>query len=50
VAHNSTLEAIATLKPSSLNDLAQVRGVGPSFLERHGADVLALIGGRADGT
>jgi ATP-dependent DNA helicase RecQ len=45
VAHNSTLDAIATLRPSSVADLAQIKGVGPTFLERHGADVLALLGG-----
>jgi superfamily II DNA helicase RecQ len=44
VAHNSTLDAIATLRPSSVADLAQIKGVGPAFLERHGADVLALLG------
>lgn len=43
VAHNRTLEAIAAQRPGSLEDLAQVKGVGPSFLERHGADVLALV-------
>ena len=43
VAHNRTLEAIAVLRPSSLDELEQVKGVGPTFLERHGADVLALI-------
>jgi ATP-dependent DNA helicase RecQ len=43
VAHNRTLEAIAALRPGSLDDLAQVKGVGPTFLERHGADVLALV-------
>jgi ATP-dependent DNA helicase RecQ len=43
VAHNRTLEAIAALRPSSVDELAQVKGVGPTFLERHGVDVLALI-------
>jgi ATP-dependent DNA helicase RecQ len=43
VAHNRTLEAIAALRPSSVHELARVKGVGPAFLERHGADVLALI-------
>jgi ATP-dependent DNA helicase RecQ len=46
VAHNRTLEAIAALRPSSEDDLAQIKGVGPTFLERHAADVLALISGR----
>jgi superfamily II DNA helicase RecQ len=44
VAHNRTLEAIAALRPRSVGELGQVRGVGPTFLERHGADVLALVG------
>jgi ATP-dependent DNA helicase RecQ len=43
VAHNSTLEAIAALKPSSIDELAQIKGIGPAFVERHGAHVLALI-------
>jgi DNA uptake protein ComE-like DNA-binding protein len=25
-------------------ELAQVKGVGPAFLERHGAEVLTLVG------
>jgi ATP-dependent DNA helicase RecQ len=43
IAHNRTLETIAALRPSSIDELAQVKGVGPAFLERHGADVLALL-------
>jgi superfamily II DNA helicase RecQ len=43
VAHNSTLESIAALRPRSLAELAAVKGVGPAFIERHGSDVLALI-------
>ena len=43
VAHNSTLEAIAALRPSSLTELAMIKGVGPAFVDRHGADVLALV-------
>ncbi|HWD69198.1 MAG TPA: ATP-dependent DNA helicase RecQ [Solirubrobacteraceae bacterium] len=43
VAHNSTLEAIATLRPGSAEQLAGIKGVGPAFVERHGADVLALV-------
>jgi ATP-dependent DNA helicase RecQ len=44
VAHNSTLEAIAALKPSSLDELAAIKGVGPAFVERHGSQVLELVG------
>jgi ATP-dependent DNA helicase RecQ len=47
VAHNRTLEAIAALRPGSLGELAAVKGVGPTFLERHGADVLALVADQA---
>jgi ATP-dependent DNA helicase RecQ len=43
VAHNRTLETIAALRPASLDELAQVKGVGPAFLKRHGPDVLALV-------
>jgi ATP-dependent DNA helicase RecQ len=43
VAHNSTLEAIAALKPSSLDELAGIKGVGPTFVKRHGNQVLALV-------
>jgi ATP-dependent DNA helicase RecQ len=44
VAHNRTLEAIAALRPGSVAELAQVKGVGPAFLEHHGAEVLTLVG------
>jgi ATP-dependent DNA helicase RecQ len=47
VAHNSTLESIAARRPSSLAELATIKGVGPAFVERHGEHVLALVGGRA---
>ncbi|HET9720355.1 MAG TPA: ATP-dependent DNA helicase RecQ [Solirubrobacteraceae bacterium] len=43
VAHNRTLEAIATRRPSSLSELAEISGIGPSFIERHGPQVLALL-------
>jgi ATP-dependent DNA helicase RecQ len=43
VAHNSTLASIAALKPSSADELAQIKGVGPAFVERHGSAVLALV-------
>jgi ATP-dependent DNA helicase RecQ len=47
VAHNSTLEAIAARKPSTLAELAAIRGVGPAFVDRHGAGVLALVAAAA---
>ena len=46
VAHNSTLQLIATLKPSTLDELETIRGVGPTFVDRHGEQVLALVAGQ----
>jgi ATP-dependent DNA helicase RecQ len=43
VAHNSTLESIAALKPATLDELAGIKGIGPAFVERHGRQVLALV-------
>ncbi|HZO58317.1 MAG TPA: ATP-dependent DNA helicase RecQ [Solirubrobacterales bacterium] len=43
VAHNSTLQLIATLRPSTLDELETVRGVGPAFVDRWGEQVLALV-------
>jgi ATP-dependent DNA helicase RecQ len=43
VAHNSTLESIAAVRPATLQELAAIRGVGPAFVKRHGAGVLALV-------
>ncbi len=45
VAHNSTLESIATLRPGSLPELARIKGVGPAFVARHGEAVLGLVAG-----
>ena len=47
VAHNRTLEAIAGARPASLDALAEISGIGPSFLRKHGGDVLTLVA--ADG-
>ena len=43
VAHNSTLESIAALRPCTLTELASIKGVGPAFVERHGEHVVALV-------
>ena len=43
VAHNATLEAIAARRPQTLAELAAIRGVGPAFIERHGARVLEVV-------
>ena len=44
VFHDATLHAIADRRPGSLADLAQVPGVGPTRLERHGSDLVELVG------
>jgi ATP-dependent DNA helicase RecQ len=43
IAHNSTLESIASLRPASLAELGRIKGVGPSFVERHGGQVLEIV-------
>jgi superfamily II DNA helicase RecQ len=45
VANNRTLEGIATCRPRDTASLAQIHGIGPTFLKRHAADVLQLVGG-----
>jgi ATP-dependent DNA helicase RecQ len=44
VFHDRTLAMIASLKPRSLDALAQVPGVGPAKLAAYGQALLALIG------
>ena len=43
VFHNSTLAEIAARRPRTIGELASVPGVGPTKLERYGADVLAAL-------
>ncbi len=43
VAHNAALELIAHTRPRSLAELGALSGIGPTFLERHGQAVLALV-------
>jgi DNA helicase II / ATP-dependent DNA helicase PcrA len=43
IFHNTTLAEIAARAPKSLAELALVPGVGPTKLERYGADVLAAL-------
>jgi RecQ family ATP-dependent DNA helicase len=45
VAHNTTLTAIAATRPTDEQALAAIRGVGPSFIAKHGADVLEIVSG-----
>ncbi len=43
VFHDATLESIAELAPTSEAALSTVTGIGPTKLERYGAEVLAVI-------
>ena len=43
VAHDATLEAIASARPTSVERLAEIRGVGPTFVSRHADRVLELV-------
>jgi DNA helicase II / ATP-dependent DNA helicase PcrA len=45
VFHNSALVAIADAHPTSLDELAEVPGVGPAKLERYGDDLLEVLSG-----
>ncbi len=47
VFHNSVLVAIADARPRSLDELAEVPGVGPAKLDRYGEDVLEVLSGIA---
>jgi superfamily II DNA helicase RecQ len=44
VAHDQTLAEIADARPDSLAGLRRVKGMGPTKLERYGADILAVLG------
>jgi RecQ family ATP-dependent DNA helicase len=43
VASNRTLTAIATVKPLDEDSLLGVSGVGPSFMEKYGSEVLRIV-------
>jgi ATP-dependent DNA helicase RecQ len=43
IFHDQVLREIAALRPGNREELAQIRGVGASKLERYGARVLAIV-------
>jgi ATP-dependent DNA helicase RecQ len=43
VAANTTLEGILRARPKSLDELIEVKGVGPAFRERHGESLLQAL-------
>ncbi len=50
VAHNSTLAAIAASRPTNEEGLAAIRGVGPSFIAKYAAEVLAMTAAHGGGS
>ncbi len=43
VASNRTLIAIASVKPADEEQLAEINGVGPAFMEKYCSDVLRIV-------
>jgi superfamily II DNA helicase RecQ len=43
ILQRATLRRIAALRPANLNELASIKGIGPSKLEKYGQEVLALV-------
>ncbi|MGB3427319.1 MAG: HRDC domain-containing protein, partial [Burkholderiaceae bacterium] len=43
VFHDGTLRAIAAARPSGLDQLADISGVGEKKLERYGTELIGLI-------
>jgi len=43
IAHNKTLKAIAQAQPVTLNQLKDVKGMGPKNIARHGAEILDVV-------
>ena len=44
VLHDRTLAALAAARPSTLDALSEIPGIGPAKLEAYGKDLLALLG------
>ncbi len=43
VAHNKTLAAIAAVRPADAARLAEISGIGKSFIAKYAAEVLAIV-------
>jgi ATP-dependent DNA helicase RecQ len=43
IFHDTVLRDIAAVRPQTLDELAQIKGVGASKLQRYGARVLAVL-------
>ena len=47
IFHDTVLRDIAAVRPSGIEELGQIKGVGASKMQRYGAAVLALLGGHS---
>jgi ATP-dependent DNA helicase RecQ len=45
IFHDTVLREIAAVRPASLDELAQIKGVGASKLDRYGLEVLEVVVG-----
>jgi superfamily II DNA helicase RecQ len=45
VAYDETLASISAARPTTLAALERVKGIGPSKLDKYGADILAIVAG-----
>ena len=45
VAANAVLEEVLRERPQSLESLIEIRGIGPSFCEKHGESLLEALAG-----
>jgi ATP-dependent DNA helicase RecQ len=43
IFHDTTLREIAAVRPATLDELAQIKGVGASKLARYGVGVLEVV-------
>lgn len=46
VFSNKTLTALATLRPRNLDELLEVKGIGPAKVERYGEAVMEILGSK----
>ena len=49
VLHDSTIDGIAAIRPSSLAELRGIAGIGDKKLEHYGDELIALVKAAADG-
>jgi ATP-dependent DNA helicase RecQ len=43
VLHDATLRELASNRPTTIGELAAVKGLGPAKLERYGDDILQVV-------